>query len=43
MMAGITAGVSDVPGMTDQAVNYFRDLYDHLIRLATWSTATGTC
>ncbi len=34
MMASINAGVSDVPGMTDQAVHYFRDLYDHLIRLA---------
>jgi magnesium transporter len=34
MMAGITAGVSDVPGMTDEAAKYFRDLYDHLIRLA---------
>jgi magnesium transporter len=34
MMAGINAGVSDVPGMTDEAARYFRDLYDHLIRLA---------
>ena len=34
MMASITAGVSDVPGMTDEAARYFRDLYDHLIRLA---------
>ena len=34
MMAGITAGVSEVPGMTDEAAKYFRDLYDHLIRLA---------
>jgi magnesium transporter len=34
MMAGITAGVSEVPGMTDEASKYFRDLYDHLIRLA---------
>ncbi len=34
MMAGINSGVADVPGMTDEAVRYFRDLYDHLIRLA---------
>ncbi len=34
MMASINAGVSDVPGMTDEAARYFRDLYDHLIRLA---------
>ena len=34
MMASINAGVSDVPGMTDEAAKYFRDLYDHLIRLA---------
>jgi magnesium transporter len=34
MMASITAGVSTVPGMTDEASRYFRDLYDHLIRLA---------
>jgi magnesium transporter len=34
MMASINAGVADVPGMTDEANRYFRDLYDHLIRLA---------
>ena len=34
MMASINAGVSTVPGMTDEASRYFRDLYDHLIRLA---------
>ncbi|HEX3793782.1 MAG TPA: magnesium/cobalt transporter CorA [Acidimicrobiales bacterium] len=34
MMASINAGVSEVPGMTDEASRYFRDLYDHLIRLA---------
>jgi magnesium transporter len=34
MMASINAGVSSVPGMTDEASRYFRDLYDHLIRLA---------
>jgi magnesium transporter len=34
MMASINAGVTDVPGMTDEAARYFRDLYDHLIRLA---------
>jgi magnesium transporter len=34
MMASINAGVTDIPGMTDEATRYFRDLYDHLIRLA---------
>ena len=34
MMASISAGVTDVPGLTDEATRYFRDLYDHLIRLA---------
>jgi magnesium transporter len=34
MMASINSGVADVPGMTDNAARYFRDLYDHLIRLA---------
>jgi magnesium transporter len=34
MMAGIASGVTDVPGMTDEASRYFRDLYDHMIRLA---------
>ena len=34
MMASISAGVADCPGMTDEANRYFRDLYDHLIRLA---------
>jgi magnesium transporter len=34
MMASINAGISTVPGMTDEASRYFRDLYDHLIRLA---------
>ena len=34
MMASISTGVTDVPGMTDEATRYFRDLYDHLIRLA---------
>ena len=33
VMASINAGVIDMPGMTDEAAHYFRDLYDHLIRL----------
>jgi magnesium transporter len=33
MMASISSGVADCPGMTDEASRYFRDLYDHLIRL----------
>jgi magnesium transporter len=34
MMASINAGVTEIPGMTEEAQHYFRDLYDHLIRLA---------
>ena len=34
MMASINSGVAEVPGMTDEASRYFRDLYDRLIRLA---------
>ena len=34
MMASINSGVTEVPGMTDEASRYFRDLYDHLMRLA---------
>jgi magnesium transporter len=34
MMASINDGVTDIPGMTDEGSRYFRDLYDHLIRLA---------
>jgi magnesium transporter len=34
MMASINAGVTDLPGMTDEATRYFRDLYDHLIRMS---------
>ncbi|HTU39532.1 MAG TPA: magnesium transporter CorA family protein [Acidimicrobiales bacterium] len=34
MLASINDGVIDIPGMTDDAGRYFRDLYDHLIRLA---------
>ncbi|HEY6425745.1 MAG TPA: magnesium transporter CorA family protein [Acidimicrobiales bacterium] len=34
MMAGIASGVTDVPGMTEEGTRYFRDLYDHMIRLA---------
>jgi magnesium transporter len=34
LMASINSGITDVPGMTAEATRYFRDLYDHLIRLA---------
>jgi magnesium transporter len=34
MVASINAGVTDVPGMNEEATRYFRDLYDHLIRVA---------
>ena len=34
MMANINSSAEDVPGMTPEAAHYFRDLFDHLIRLA---------
>ena len=34
MFASLVAGASDIAGMTDDAERYFRDLYDHLIRLS---------
>ena len=43
MIASINAGVTDMPGMTEEASRYFRDLYDHLIGWPTSSTATATC
>jgi magnesium transporter len=33
MMSSINAGLADIPGMTDEAGRYFRDLFDHMIRL----------
>lgn len=33
MIASINTGVSDVPGLTEEGSRYFRDLYDHLIRV----------
>jgi magnesium transporter len=34
MFAGLVSGVSQLPGMTPDAERYFRDLYDHLIRVS---------
>ncbi len=34
VFAGVAAGASDLPGMTEDAARYFRDVYDHLIRLS---------
>jgi magnesium transporter len=34
MMASLLAGTSELPGMTEDAERYFRDLYDHTIRLS---------
>jgi len=32
--AGVVAGMGALPGMTPEAERYFRDLYDHLIRIS---------
>jgi magnesium transporter len=34
MFATILSGSDELPGMTDDAERYFRDLYDHLIRIS---------
>ncbi|HYA69356.1 MAG TPA: magnesium/cobalt transporter CorA [Acidimicrobiales bacterium] len=34
MFAGLASGVVELPGMTKEGERYFRDLYDHLIRIA---------
>jgi magnesium transporter len=34
MFAALASGVEQLPGMTDEGSRYFRDLYDHLIRIA---------
>jgi magnesium transporter len=34
MFAALASGVVELPGMTDEGQRYFRDLYDHLIRIA---------
>jgi len=34
VFAGFISGVIDVPGMSDESSRYFRDLYDHLIRMS---------
>lgn len=33
LAASLAGGVTDLPGMTTETERYFRDLYDHLIRL----------
>jgi magnesium transporter len=34
MFAALATGMTQVPGMTDETSRYFRDLYDHLIRIS---------
>jgi len=34
MFAALASGVVQLPGMTEEGERYFRDLYDHLIRIA---------
>ncbi len=42
MFASLLSGTGALPGMTRDAERYFRDPYDHLIRIKTWWTATAT-
>jgi magnesium transporter len=34
MFAGLSSGVTELSGTTDESSRYFRDLYDHLIRIS---------
>ena len=34
MISSLNAGMVQIPGMTDQGTAYFRNLYDHLIRIS---------
>jgi len=34
MFAALASGVVELPGMTEEGQRYFRDIYDHLIRIA---------
>ena len=34
MFASLMGGVADLPGMTEEDERYFRDIYDHLIRIS---------
>ena len=34
MFAGVSAGIIEIPGVTDQGERYMRELYDHLIRIS---------
>ena len=34
MIAGLNAGMVEIPGMADSGSAYFRNLYDHLIRIS---------
>ncbi len=34
MFAALASGVVELPGMTQEGLHYFRDIYDHLIRIA---------
>ncbi len=34
LVAALVAGVTELPGMTQEIERYFRDLYDHLIRIS---------
>ena len=34
MFASLSSGMTQLPGMSDESSRYFRDLYDHLIRIS---------
>jgi magnesium transporter len=34
MFAGLASGIAQLPGMSPEAERYFRDVYDHLIRIS---------
>jgi len=40
--ASLMGGVAELPGLAEEDEHYFRDVYDHLIRISDLSTATAT-
>ena len=43
MFARLAGGITTLPGMTTDDERYFRDIYDHLIRISDLSTRIATC
>ena len=42
MIATLNSGMVAIPGMTDRSEAYFRNLYDHLIRISDLVDSSAT-